>query len=108
MAIGVLSAHNMIPSEHLADYMVMGELSLDGSVLPVKGALPMAVKARELGFKRLIVPLENVTEAAVVNKIEVYGVKDLMEAISLISDNSDMQPVRINTREPVCGRNTVI
>ena len=99
MAIGVLSAHNMIPSEHLADYMVMGELSLDGSVLPVKGALPMAVKARELGFKRLIVPVENVTEAAVVNKIEVYGVKNLMEAISLISDNSDMQPVRINTRE---------
>lgn len=75
MAIGVLSAHNMIPSEHLADYMVMGELSLDGSVLPVKGALPMAVKARELGFKRLIVPVENVTEAAVVNKIEVYGVR---------------------------------
>ena len=99
MAIGVLSAHGLVPPDHLADYMIMGELSLDGSVLPVKGALPMAVKARELGFKRLIVPEENVTEAAVVNKIEVFGVKTLGEALALISDTSDLQPVKINTRE---------
>ncbi len=99
MAIGVLSAHGLVPPDHLADYMIMGELSLDGSVLPVKGALPMAVKARELGFKRLIVPEENVTEAAVVNKIEVFGVKTLSEALALISDASDLQPVKINTRE---------
>ena len=99
MAIGVLSAHGLVPPDHLADYMIMGELSLDGSVLPVKGALPMAVKARELGFKRLIVPEENVTEAAVVNKIEVFGVKTLSKALALISDASDLQPVKINTRE---------
>lgn len=99
MAIGVLSAHGLVPPDHLADYMIMGELSLDGSVLPVKGALPMAVKARELGFKRLIVPEENVTEAAVVNKIEVFGVKTLGDALALISDASDLQPVKINTRE---------
>mgnify|MGYP001098941127 CR=1 FL=1 len=99
MAIGVLTATQAIPSEHLSDYMIMGELSLDGSVLPVKGALPMAVKAREMGFKRLIVPEANVTEAAVVNKVEVFGVKSLAEAIALISDNSDLEPVRINTRE---------
>jgi len=99
MAIGVLSAHGLVPPDHLADYMIMGELSLDGSVLPVKGALPMAVKARELGFKRLIVPEENVTEAAVVNKIEVFGVKTLSEALALISNASDLQPVKINTRE---------
>lgn len=59
----------------------------------------MAVKAREMGFKRLIVPEANVTEAAVVNKVEVFGVKSLAEAIALISDNSDLEPVRINTRE---------
>lgn len=99
MAIGVLSAHEMVPSERLADYMMLGELSLDGSVLPVKGALPMAVKAREMGFKRLIVPEANVTEAAVVNKIEVYGVKTLGEAVALIGETSDLEPTRINTRE---------
>ncbi|MBD5355866.1 MAG: YifB family Mg chelatase-like AAA ATPase [Bacteroides sp.] len=99
MAIGVLSSNNLIPVDHLADYMMMGELSLDGSVLPVKGALPMAVKARELGFKRLIVPEENVTEAAVVNKIEVFGVKNLSEVVALLSGESDLQPVVINTRE---------
>lgn len=99
MAIGVLSAHGIVPADHLADYMIMGELSLDGSVLPVKGALPMAVKARELGFRRLIVPEGNVTEAAVVNKIDVFGVRSLGEAIALIADASDLQPVKINTRE---------
>ena len=99
MAIGVLSAHGLVPADHLSDYMIMGELSLDGSVLPVKGALPMAVKARELGFKRLIVPEGNVTEAAVVNKIEVFGVRTLGEALALVSDASNLQPVKINTRE---------
>lgn len=99
MAIGVLSAHKLVPPDNLKDYMIMGELSLDGSVLPVRGALPMAVKAREMGFKRLIVPEENVTEAAVVNKIEVFGVKNLNEALSLISGKSDIRPVKINTRE---------
>ena len=99
MAIGVLSAHEMIPADNLSDYMMLGELSLDGSVLPVKGALPMAVKAREMGFRRLIVPEANVTEAAVVNRIEVFGVKSLAEAVSLIGNAADLQPVRINTRE---------
>lgn len=99
MAIGVLAAHSIIPADNLGDYMIMGELSLDGSVLPVKGALPMAVKARELGFKRLIVPEANVTEAAVVNKVEVFGVKNLAEAINLVSGNSDLQPTSIDTRK---------
>lgn len=99
MAIGVLTATGLVPSEHLPDYMMMGELSLDGSVLPVKGALPMAVKARELGFKRLIVPEANVTEAGVVNKIEVFGVKSLSEAIALVAGVSQLEPVRINTRQ---------
>lgn len=99
MAIGVLAANEKIPSEHLADYMIMGELSLDGSVLPVKGALPMAIKARQMGFKRLIVPEANVTEAAIVNQVEVFGVKDLAEAVGIIAGTSDLQPTIINTRE---------
>ncbi|MCH5229127.1 MAG: YifB family Mg chelatase-like AAA ATPase [Muribaculaceae bacterium] len=98
MALGVLSAHEYFPADKLGDYMIMGELSLDGSVLPVRGVLPMAIKARELGFKRLIVPEENVTEAAVVNKVEVFGVKNLREAIDLLSDKSDLKPTEIDTR----------
>ena len=99
LAIGVLAAHGVIRPVDLDTYMMLGELSLDGSVLPVKGALPMAVKARELGFRRLIVPEGNVTEAGVVNKIEVYGVKTLTEAIELVCDRSALSPVNINTRE---------
>lgn len=99
IAIGLLTASEMVKCDNLADYMMMGELSLDGSVLPVKGALPMAIKARELGFKRLIVPEANVTEAAVVNKIDVYGVSSLSEVVALISGLENPEPVRINTRE---------
>ena len=99
LAIGVLAAHGVIRPVDLDTYMMLGELSLDGSVLPVKGALPMAVKARELGFRRLIVPEGNATEAGVVNKIEVYGVKTLTEAIELVCDRSALSPVNINTRE---------
>ncbi|MCH5234171.1 MAG: YifB family Mg chelatase-like AAA ATPase [Muribaculaceae bacterium] len=101
MALGVLTAHEVIkvPQNKLDDYMIMGELSLDGSVLPVRGVLPMAIKAREMGIKRLIVPEGNVTEAAVVNKVEVYGVKSLAEAITILCEVSDIQPTVINTRE---------
>lgn len=99
MAIGLLTASDTIRCDNLAEYMMAGELSLDGSVLPIKGVLPMAVKAREMGFKRLIVPEENVTEAAVVNRIEVYGVKSLKEVAELLQGTSGLQPVSINTRE---------
>lgn len=99
MAIGLLTASEKLTCPNLSEYMMMGELSLDGSVLPVKGVLPMAVKARELGFKRLIVPQANVTEAAVVNRIEVFGVENLSEAASILTGDSDLQPTQINTRE---------
>ena len=98
MAIGVLAANEKVPTQHLHEYMIMGELSLDGSVLPVKGVLPMAIKAREMGFKRLIVPEANVTEAAVVNRVEVFGVKDLAEAVVVIAETSDIQQTIINNR----------
>ena len=98
MALGVLTAHEVIPSTFLNDFMIMGELSLDGSVLPVRGVLPMAIKARELGFKKLMVPEENVMEAAVVNKVEVFGVKHLREAIDLLKGESALKPTVIDTR----------
>lgn len=99
IAVGLLTASETIKCDNLSQYMMMGELSLDGSVLPVKGVLPMAVKAREMGFRRLIVPVANVTEAAVVNKIEVYGVNNLTEVAALLTGNSNIEPTRINTRE---------
>lgn len=99
MAISLLLAANIIQCPDPESYMITGELSLDGSVLPVKGVLPMAVKARELGFKRLIVPEANVTEAAVVNRVEVYGVKTLSDVVTLLQGQSDIQPTHINTRE---------
>lgn len=99
IAIGLMSACEMVKCQDLSSYMITGELSLDGSVLPVRGALPMAIKAREMGFKRLIVPEANVTEAAVVNRIEVYGVKNLGEVKDILEGNSKIEPTRINTRE---------
>ena len=66
--------------------MIMGELSLDGSVLPIKGVLPMAIKAREAGFKGMIVPQANVTEAAVVNNLDVYGVDNLAQVVSFFNE----------------------
>lgn len=99
IAIGLLTSAEMLSCPDIADYMFTGELSLDGSVLPVKGVLPMAVMAREMGIKRLIVPEANVTEAAVVNKIEVYGVASLREVADLLTGVSHPEPVVVNTRE---------
>ena len=99
IAIGLMSACEMIKCDNLSDFMITGELSLDGSVLPVRGALPMAVKAREEGFKYMIVPEANVTEAAVVNKVTVYGVKSLSEVIGILEGRDEVKPTVVNTRE---------
>lgn len=99
IAIGLLSACEQVKCPNLSEYMIAGELSLDGSVLPIKGALPIAVKAREMGLKRLIVPEANVTEAAVVNRIEVFGVKNILEVLDILENRGEMQPTQINTRE---------
>lgn len=99
IAVGLITASENVKCDNLQDYMIAGELSLDGSVLPVKGALPMAVKAREMGLKRLIVPEANVTEAAVVNKLEVYGVRNLAEVLEILAGNNSVQPTCIDTRK---------
>lgn len=98
ITIGLLTASGQLKVDNLNEYMFAGELSLDGSLLPVKGALPMAVKARAMGLKRLIVPEENVTEAAVVDRLEVYGARNLRDVAEIMTGTSTLQPMRIDTR----------
>lgn len=99
MAIGILAANEKIPADKLSDFVMIGELSLDGSILPVKGVLPMAIMARKAGFKGMIVPRYNETEAAVVNDVDVYGVDSLKEVIEFFNGTRQLQPTIVNTRE---------
>ena len=93
IAIGILAAcEQLSPVIPLDSFMIMGELSLDGSILPIKGVLPMAIKAREMGFKGMIVPVANATEAAVVNNIDIYGMSTLREVIEFVIGKSDPIP----------------
>ena len=85
LAVGILASDEKIETGKLSEYMLMGELSLDGSILPIKGALPIAIKAREEGFKGLIIPKANVREAAVVNHLDVYGVENITEVIRFLN-----------------------
>jgi magnesium chelatase family protein len=100
IAIGILGASEQITHpEKLADYVIMGELGLDGSLQPIKGALPIAIQARKEGFKGLIVPEANVREAAMVNNLQVYGVKHLNEVVHFFEDETSLRPLTINTRD---------
>ena len=100
IAIGVLGASEQIEApERLSDYVIMGELSLDGTIQPIKGALPIAIPARKEGFKGLIVPKQNEREAGMVNNLLVYGVTHLIEVIEFFKDENSLQPVVVNTRE---------
>lgn len=99
LAIGILAASEQIKAELLAEYVVMGELSLDGSVQPIKGVLPIAIQAREEGFKGLFVPINNAREAAVVNNLDVYGVENLKQVIDFFNGNSNLQPTVVDTRK---------
>lgn len=87
IAIGILAASEQIKTDHLADYIIMGELSLDGELRPVKGILPIAIQAREAGFKGIIVPFANGEEAAVVSGLNVFALKDLKEVIDFLNDD---------------------
>lgn len=98
IALGILAASKQISSNNINDYIIMGELSLDGSVLPVKGALPIAIKAREEGFKHFILPKENAKEAAIVNDLDILGVDNIMEVIDHFNDKNKIEPTVIDTR----------
>ncbi len=104
MAVGILAADGQLTQTHkLADYLVMGELGLDGRVGPVKGILPIALQAHKEGFRGLIVPRENAREAAVVAQMEVYGVASLSEAIDFLEDRKPIEPTRVNTDAEFSG-----
>ncbi|MBP3517465.1 MAG: YifB family Mg chelatase-like AAA ATPase [Parabacteroides sp.] len=104
LAIAILGAAEELDASRLGHYMMMGELSLDGSLKPVKGILPIAIKAREEGFKGFIVPKQNAREAAVVNNLEVYGVSTIKEVIEFIAGKRDLEPTVVNTREEFYAR----
>ena len=98
LAIGILAASGGIVSEVLGDYMMVGELSLDGTLQPIKGALPIAIKARAEKYKGLIVPKQNEREAAVVNNLDVYGMENIIDVIKLLSGTEKYEPTFVDTR----------
>ncbi|UAY52508.1 YifB family Mg chelatase-like AAA ATPase [Ferruginibacter albus] len=100
IAMGTLAASEQLDNpEKLAEYVIMGELSLDGTVRPIKGALPIAIQARKENFTGLIVPQQNAREAAMVNNLKVYGVSHINEVIDFFKDENALQPVIVNTRD---------
>jgi magnesium chelatase family protein len=96
IAIGILAATGQVRSDDLAKSIIMGELSLDGAIMPVKGALPMAIQAEKEGFEQIFVPLQNAREAAMVNGLRVYGVQHLREVIDHLDGINIISPTRVN------------
>jgi len=99
LAIGILAGAETVKSDELERFVIMGELSLDGSLQPIKGVLPIAIKAREEGFKGFILPVQNAREAAVVNNLDVYGVENITEVIDFFNGKSTLEPTVVNTRD---------
>ena len=98
LAIGILTASNQIQETKIERYIIMGELSLDGSVQSIKGALPIAIKALEDGFEGFILPKENAKEAAIVDGLNVYGVEHISEVISYFDSNKPLEQTIVDTR----------
>ena len=99
LAIGILAANRKVMPDHLHEYMLVGEIGLDGSLRPIRGALPIAIRARAEKFRGLIVPQQNVSEAAVVNNLDVYGMDSIMDVISFFNGEREFEPTRIDTRK---------
>ena len=99
LAIGILASAGEVSEEKLSRYLIMGELSLDGSLQPIKGALPIAISARSQGYEGFILPKQNAREAAVVNNLHVYGVENIKEVIEFFNDERELEPTIVNTRE---------
>ncbi len=99
IALGVLKASEQMTAEQLDEYVIMGELSLDGTLRPIKGALPIAIEARRQGFKGFVLPKENAPEAAIVNNLDIVGVTSLKEAMDFFEGNQKIDPLHIDTRE---------
>ena len=99
LATGILAASEKIKGENFGDYIIMGELSLDGGLQPIKGVLPIAIEARKEKFKGFILPKQNALEAAIVDDLEVYGVENIKEVIDFFNGNSTLEPTKVDTRE---------
>ena len=99
LALGILIASSQIKAEQIAKYIIMGELSLDGSLQPIKGALPIAIKAREEGFEGFILPSQNAKEAAIVDGLKVYGVDNISQVIDFFDKDIKLEQTIIDTRK---------
>lgn len=99
IAVGILAASGQINSDEVDKYIIMGELSLDGGLQPIRGALPIAIKAKEEGFKGFFLPKQNVKEAAIVSGLDVYGIDNVKEIIDFFENKGTIEPTTINTRE---------
>ncbi len=99
LAIGILTASDQIKAPNINEYIIMGELSLDGSLQPIRGVLPIAIKAREEGFKGFILPKQNAKEAGIVDNLDVYGVEHISEVIDFFDKNTPLEATVIDTRK---------
>ncbi len=99
LTIGILAASKQIKASEVGNYLIMGELSLDGSLQPIKGALSIAIKAKEEGFKGFFLPIQNVKEAAIVKGLDVYGVENVTQVIEFFEGKGTLEPTVIDTRE---------
>lgn len=99
IAIGILAASDQINGENVAEYVIMGELSLDGGLQPIKGALPIAIQARKEGFKGFILPKANAREAAIVDGLDVYGIENIKEVIDFFNGESVPEKTVVDTRK---------
>ncbi|KAA3440773.1 YifB family Mg chelatase-like AAA ATPase [Rufibacter hautae] len=99
IALGILAASEQLLTDHLEQYLIMGELALDGELRPIKGVLPIAIQARKEGYKGFILPKQNAQEAAIVNNLDVIGVSNLKEAIDFLRGDLAIEPLKVDTRD---------
>ena len=95
---GILAANEIIPAEELEKYVIMGELSLDGTLMPIKGALPIAIQAKKEGFKGFLLPKQNAKEAAIVKGLEVYGIESILDIVSFFTEEKKPEPEFVDPR----------
>ena len=99
LSVGLLAANEVLPPDKLAKYLILGELGLDGSLKPIKGALPIAILAEKQGFEGIILPKANAQEAAVVGGLRIYGMENLTDVILFLSDIKQFQPATFDTQK---------
>ena len=104
IAMGILAADEVVSTAKLGRYLIMGELGLDGMLMPIKGALPITLKAKELGYKGIILPAGNAAEAAVVDGITVYGAENMMQVIRFLNDEEEIPPFHIDIENDFYSR----